>query len=138
MRINGFKAELITARQFLLRVVVRTGSWAAGLILAAWAVPGVSLSKSAIAIAVLCFSISQTCVSFWILKLPHGYASLLLGSTGLVLTVAAIGVASLSSHGFGIRGPTSWLATTVVVWLVTTIGAILSFDVYLHTATRAT
>jgi len=138
MRTNGFKAELIAARHFLLRVVARTGFWAAGIILAAWAVPGVSLSKSAITIGVLCFSISQTCLSFWILKLPHGYASLLLGSSGLVLTVAAISVASLSSHGFGIRGLTSWLATTAVVWLVTTIGAILSFDVYLHTAARAT
>jgi hypothetical protein len=59
-----------------------------------------------------------------ILKLPHGYASLLLGGTGLALTVFALGLATAVAHGFTIRGRASWVATTLVVWLVTTVGAI--------------
>jgi hypothetical protein len=65
------------------------------------------------------------------LKLPHGYASLLLGCTGLTLTVGAMILASVSTHGLSIYGTASWLAAAVMVWLVTTIGAILLFDVYL-------
>jgi hypothetical protein len=42
-------------------------------------------------------------------------------------------LASISTHGLTIYGMPSWLAVTVVVWLVTTIGAITlperSFDV---------
>jgi hypothetical protein len=63
-------------------------------------------------------------LSLSILKLPHGYASLLLGGTGLALTVFALILATAETHGFTIRGMASWVATTLVVWLVTTIGAV--------------
>jgi hypothetical protein len=91
-------------RQILLRAVVLLGSWAIGLLVAAWVVPGVSLSLSGFIVAVVVFSVAQAILSLLILKLPHGYA---------VLT-----------HGLSIRGIASWVAATVVVWLVTTVGAI--------------
>jgi len=59
-----------------------------------------------------------------ILKLPRVYASLLLGGTGLALTLVALIVASVLTHGLTIRGIASWVAATVVVWLVTTVRAI--------------
>lgn len=121
----------LAARAFFLRAVARLGSWATGLTVAAWVVPHVSLSRAGFIAAVVCFSITQTLLSFWILKLPHGYASLLLGCSGLTLTFVAIVAASSLTHGLTIHGIESWLATAVVVWLVTTIGAILLFDVYL-------
>ena len=52
------------------------------------------------------------------------YASLLLGGTGLAFTIVALILGSVLTHGFNIDGMPSWLAMTVVVWLVTTIGAI--------------
>ena len=110
--------------QTLLRAVVLLGSWAIGLLVAAWIVPGVSLSLSGFLVAVVVFSVAQAFLSLLILKLPHGYASLLLGGTGLALTIVALSLASLSTHGLTIRGIASWVATTVVVWLVTTVGAI--------------
>jgi hypothetical protein len=63
-------------------------------------------------------------VSLLCWRLPHGYASLLLGGTGLALTVFALILATAETHGFTIRGMASWVATTLVVWLVTTIGAV--------------
>ena len=90
------------------------------------------LTVSGLIVAVVFFSITQTTLSVKILKLPHGYASLLLGCTGLItLTLGAMSLASVSTHGLSIYGTASWLAATVMVWLVTTIGAILLFDVYL-------
>jgi hypothetical protein len=111
-------------RQILLRAVVLLGSWAIGLLVAAWVVPRVSVSVSGFIVAVVLFSVAQAILSLVILKLPHGYASLLLGGTGLVLTLGALSLASVLTHGLTIRGVASWFAATIVVWLVTTVGAI--------------
>jgi hypothetical protein len=111
-------------RQNLLRAVVLLASWAIGLLVAAWVVPGVSLSESGFIVAVVLFSAAQAAVSLLILRLPHAYASLLLGGAGLALTLVALIFASVLTHGVAIHGFASWLATTIVVWLVTTVGAI--------------
>ena len=111
-------------RQILLRAVVLLGSWAIGLLVAAWVVPGVSVSASGFIVAVLLFSVAQVILSLLILRLPRAYASLLLGGAGLALTVIALSLASVLTDGLTIRGFASWIATTIVVWLVTTVGAI--------------
>ncbi|ORW90185.1 hypothetical protein AWB92_20125 [Mycobacterium sp. IEC1808] len=112
-------------KQALLRAVVFLASWAVGLLAAAWVVPGVSVSASGFIVAVLLFSVAQASLSLLIVKLPRAYASLLLGGAGLVLTLVALSVAAAFTHGLSIRGAASWLAATIIVWLVTTIGAIL-------------
>jgi Mycobacterial 4 TMS phage holin, superfamily IV len=116
-------------RRILARAVVLLGSFAIGLLLAVWVVPGVSMSASAFIIAVLVFSAAQVVLTLVILKLPHGYASLLLGGSGLAVTFLALGLAAASTHGLTIDGGPAWLATALIVWLVTTIGAISLPDV---------
>jgi hypothetical protein len=111
-------------RQILFRAVLLLGSWAIGLLVAAWVIPGVSLSVSGFIVAVVVFSVAQAALSLLCLKLPHGYASLLLGGSGLALTVFALILATAVPQGLTVRGMASWVATTLVVWLVTTIGAI--------------
>jgi hypothetical protein len=111
-------------RHILLRTVVVLVSWAIGLVVAASVVPRVSLSVSGFVVAVVVFTAAQAALSLLILKLPHGYSSLLLGGSGLALTIVALILASDLTHGLTIHGFRSWLATTVVVWLVTTVGAI--------------
>jgi hypothetical protein len=117
------RATLMFTRQIALRSFVLLASWAIGLLVAAWIVPRVSLSVPGFIVAVAVFAVTQAILSLAILKLPHRYASLLLGGTGLALTIVAL-IASVWTHGLTIDGMASWLATTVVVWLVTTIGAI--------------
>lgn len=130
MRCRRSKAAGVV-KHFVLRTAARSATWTAGLALAARIVPHVALSASGLIVAVVFFTVTQTTLSLKILRLPHGYASLLLGCTGLTLTVVAMSLASVSTHGLSIHGAASWLAATVMVWLVTTIGAILLFDVYL-------
>jgi hypothetical protein len=122
----------------MLRAVVLLGSWAIGLLVAAWVVPGVSLSVSGFIVAVVVFSVAQAILSLLILKLPHAYASLLLGGTGLALTLVALSLASVLTHGLTIRGIASWVAATVVVWLVTTVGAISMPDLFARDEAAAT
>lgn len=111
-------------RQVLVRAIALLGSWAVGLLVAAWVVPGVSVTVPAFLVAVVVFSVGQALTSLVLLKLPHDYASLLLGGAGLALTVLGLAAAAALTHGLSIDGFASWLATTLVVWLVTTIGAI--------------
>ena len=113
----------IVTRKILLRAVVLLASWAIRLLVAAWTVPRVSLSVPGFVVAIAVFAVTQAILSLSILKLPHRYASLLLGGTGLALTIVALILGSVLTHGLTIDGTASWLATTVVVWLVTTIGA---------------
>jgi hypothetical protein len=123
--------------QILLRFVTRLVAWGIGLLLADWAVPAVSVSVSGFVVAVVLFSVVQTTLSVFILKLPHGFAALLLGGVGLAMTLVAMIVAAVLTQGLTIRGVASWLAATLVVWLSTTIGAILLPDVYARsTATQ--
>jgi hypothetical protein len=118
------RSTFIAARQILVRAILLLTSWAVGLLVAAWIVPRVSLSAPGFIVAVAVFAVTQATLSLPILKLPRRYTALLLGGTGLALTIVALILASASTHGLAIDGMASWLATTVVVWLVTTIGAI--------------
>ena len=112
-------------KQTLLRAVVLLGSWAIGLLVAALVVPDVSVSVSGFIVAVALFSLAEAMLSVLILKLPRESATLLLGGTALVLTLVALILASVFTHGLTIRGTASWLATTILVWVVTTLVAIL-------------
>ncbi len=124
--------------QSLVRAVVLLVSWAIGLAVAAWVVPGVSVSASGFIVAVVLFSAAQATLSLLIVKLPRAYASLLLGGTGLVLTLVALILASASTHGLTIQGVASWVAVTIVVWLVTTVGAISLPEVLVRDAAGST
>ena len=125
-------------RQILFRAVLLLAWWAIGLLVAAWVIPGVSLSASGFIVAVVLFSAAQATLSLLIVKLPRAYASLLLGGTGLALTLVALILASALTHGLTFHGAASWVATTVVVWLVTTIGAISLPEVLVRDAAGST
>ncbi len=116
-------------KQALLRAVALLVWWTVGLLVAARVTPNVSVSLSGVVVAVAVFSVAQAALSLLIVKLPRAYASLLLGTVGLALTLVALVVSAVSTHGITIGGTESWVATTVLVWLITTIGAISLPDV---------
>jgi Mycobacterial 4 TMS phage holin, superfamily IV len=111
--------------RFLLRTAVFLGSSAIGLLVAAWLIPGVSVSVSGFIAAVVIFTVAQAILSPFFLKMASRYAAAFLGGIGLVSTLAALILASLLTHGLTIRGAGSWVAATVVVWLVTALATLL-------------
>jgi hypothetical protein len=111
--------------RLLLRAVVFLGSSAIGLLVAAWVVPGVSVSVVGFITAVVIFTIAQAILSPFIFKMASRYASAFLGGIGLVSTLVALILAAVLSHGLSIRGIGSWLAATLVVWLVTALATLL-------------
>jgi len=111
--------------RMVLRAAVFLGSSAVGLLVAAWLIPGVSVSVSGFITAVVVFSVAQAILAPFILKMASRYASAFLGGIGLVSTLAALILAAVLTHGFSVRGLGSWVAATVVVWLVTAIATLL-------------
>jgi hypothetical protein len=111
--------------RLLLRAVVFLGSSAVGLLVAAWLVPGVSVSVSGFITAVVLFAIAQAILSPFILKMASRHASAFLGGIGLVSTLVALILASVLTRGLTIRGLGSWVSATVLVWLVTALATLL-------------
>jgi Mycobacterial 4 TMS phage holin, superfamily IV len=110
--------------QIVPRAFVLLASWAIGLLVAAWVVPGVLVSVSGFIVAVVIFSVTEAVLSLLILTLPRGYASLFLGGTALAVTFLALALASAFTHGLIISGIASWVAAGLLVWLVTTLAAV--------------
>ncbi|CAN5267988.1 phage holin family protein [soil metagenome] len=111
--------------RLLLRTAVFLGSAAIGLLVAAWLVPGVSVSVSGFITAVVIFSVAQAILSPFFLKMASRYATAFLGGIGLLSTLAALILASALTHGVSIRGIGSWVIATIVVWLVTALATLL-------------
>ncbi|MDX1891229.1 phage holin family protein [Mycolicibacterium sp. 050158] len=121
--------------RFLLRVVVFLGSSAIGLLVASWLVSGVSIRPLGFLTAVVVFTVAQAILAPFFLKMASRYASAFLGGIGLVSTLAALILASVLTHGLSIRGIGSWVAATVVVWLVTAVATLLLPMLLLKTKT---
>ena len=111
--------------RFLLRIAVFLGSSAIGLLVASLIVPGVTLRPLGFITAVVIFTVAQAILSPFFLKMASRYASAFLGGIGLASTLAALVLASLFSSGISIRGIGSWIAATVIVWLVTAIATLV-------------
>ncbi|KHO23780.1 membrane protein [Mycolicibacterium setense] len=111
--------------RFLLRIAIFLGSSAIGLLVAAWLVPGVSVSAWGFITAVVIFAVAQAILSPFFLKMASRYASAFLGGIGLVSTLVALVLASVLTHGLSIRGVGSWIAATVVVWVVTAVATVV-------------
>lgn len=111
--------------RFLLRIAIFLGSSALGLLVAAWLVPGVSVSAWGFVAAVVIFAVAQGVLSPFFLKMANRYASAFLGGIGLVSTLVALVLASVFTHGLSISGIGSWIAATGVVWLVTAVATVV-------------
>lgn len=111
--------------RLLARAAIFFGSSAIGLLVAAWLVPGVTVRPLGFVIAVVIFTVAQAILAPFFLKMASRYASAFLGGIGLVSTLAALILASVLTSGLSIHGIGSWVAATVVVWLVTAIATLL-------------
>lgn len=58
-------------------------------------------------------------------KLARRYAEPLLGGVGLISTFIALLVATLLSGGLRIHGVSTWIAATLIVWLVTALATLV-------------
>ncbi len=109
--------------RLLIRAAIFLVTAALGLLVAMWLLPDVHLSASGFITAVLVFAIAQSVLSPFIFKMAHRYAPAVIGGIGLVSTFVALLIASLFPGGLTIDGAVTWVLATLIVWIVTALGA---------------
>ncbi|HQR26306.1 MAG TPA: phage holin family protein [Nocardioides sp.] len=112
--------------RFLVRLAVFLVSAAVGLLVATWLVDGVSVTAGGFVIAVVLYALIQSIMAPFLTKVAMNNATAFLGGMGLVATFVALLVTSWVSDALTITGgATTWIAATVIVWLVTALATML-------------
>lgn len=114
----------------MLRLIIRTlvflGAAALGILAAALLVDGVEVTASGFIIVVVLYAVVQSVISPFIARVAAKNASALLGGVGIIAALIALIAASLVGDSLTISGGIgTWIAATVVVWLVTALATLL-------------
>lgn len=110
-------------RGLLIRTAIYLGTAALGLGAAALLFDDFRVTLYGFLTATVIFAVAQTIFTPIIMKLIERYASALISLIGLLSTWVALFVATLFAGGLQITGLSTWIAATVVVWVVTAIGS---------------
>lgn len=110
--------------RFLISAAVFIASAAVGLLVASMLVDGMEITASGFIVTVLIFAAAQSILGPFILKMVNRHANAFLGGVGLISTFVALLIASTLRDSLSISGIGSWVAATVVVWLVTAVATL--------------
>ncbi|MFW0787448.1 phage holin family protein [Gordonia sp. CPCC 206044] len=112
--------------RILVRALVYLISAAVGLLVATWILDDMTVHWGGFLFAVVIFAAAQLILGPFITKFVAKNAEAFLGGVGLVSTFVALLLATLlGSDGIEIDGVTTWIAATVVVWVVTALATLL-------------
>ncbi|WP_062385175.1 phage holin family protein [Demequina iriomotensis] len=108
--------------RFLIHTLIFLGSAALGLWITSLILSdNMSLPFTALVVATVIYAVAQWILSPLIFKMATKYANAILGGVGLVSTFVALLIATLVVDDFTIDGIGTWIAATVLVWLVTAL-----------------
>lgn len=110
--------------RMLVSLLIQLAASAIGLIVAAAILDDMTLSGSAFIIAVAIFTLTTAIVNPFVMKMAVKQAQALLGASALITTFIGLLVTHLLSDGLSIRGLSTWLFATLVVWLVSLLAAV--------------
>lgn len=111
--------------RFLIAIVVQLLSNALGLIVAAQVLDDVTLTASAFIVAVVVFTIVYAIAQPFFTQMALSYVPALRGGVALVATLVGLLITAWVTDGLSISGATTWIAATVIVWIVSLIGVLL-------------
>lgn len=112
--------------RFLIRTVIFLGSAALGLWVATLMVPEMSIDWTSFLVVVVVFAVLQSVLAPFITKVTMRNASAVVGAAGLLSTIVSLLITSVLLDGLTITGGIGpWVFASVVVWIVTMLGALL-------------
>lgn len=111
--------------RLLARFTLSLLSDAVGLAAAAVILDGFSIHGIAFVTAVLIFALSTTLLGPFIAKVALRHASYLMGGIALVTTLAGLILTNIFSDGISIRGLSTWIMATFMVWIFVVLGNII-------------
>ncbi|MFD4421726.1 phage holin family protein [Agromyces sp. NPDC058484] len=109
--------------RFLIRIAISLVTAALGLLVASWILTDFHIEWGGFLVAIVVFAIAQAVLAPFIFNVARKYASAILGGIGLVSTFVALLIASLFPSGIRIEGVVTWVLATLIVWIVTALGA---------------
>jgi len=107
--------------RMLIGFVVQLVANALGLIVASWILDDVTISGTAFFVAVLIFTVVYAVAQPFFTQMAINTPALR-GGVALVATLVGLIVTTLVSDGLSIDGGVTWIAATVIVWLVSLLG----------------
>jgi putative membrane protein len=111
--------------RFLLAIVVQLLANALGLIVAAQVLDDVTLTASAFIVALVVFTVVYAIAQPFFTQMALSYVPALRGGVALIATLVGLLITTLVTDGLSISGTTTWVAATVIVWVVSLIGVLL-------------
>ncbi len=116
----------MTVIRLLVRALIFLGSAALGLAVAAQLLDDVEVTTSGFITVVLIYAVIQSVISPFLARFAAKNASAFLGGVGLVATFVALVAATALGDSLTITGGVeTWIAATVIVWLVTALATLL-------------
>ena len=109
--------------RFLISAAIWVATAAIGLLIASLVLENMSIDAGSFIFVVLVFAAIQSIMTPFFAKMAAQRARALMGGVGLVATFVALWVTSLLFDGFSITGASTWVFATLIVWIVTMIGA---------------
>ncbi len=111
--------------RLLARLTLNLLSNAIGLVAAALLLDGFSIDAASFVVAVVIFTLSTAILGPFIASLALKGASFLMGGIALVTTLVGLIVTTLLSSGISIRGLSTWVVATLVIWIFSILGNVL-------------
>jgi hypothetical protein len=115
----------------LIRLLVRTGivlvGNAVGLIVASVVLDGVDIDATSFIVAVIVFTVALALMTpFLASTMRRNQAtSAALGGVALIATFVSLVIADVVSDGLNINGVGTWIAATVIVWVVSLLAVFI-------------
>jgi hypothetical protein len=109
--------------RFLISALIWVATAAIGLLVATLVLEDMSIDAGSFVFVVVVFAALQSILTPFFAKLAANKARALLGGVGLVTTFVALFITSLIFDGFHITGASTWVFATLIVWIVTMLGA---------------
>lgn len=111
--------------RFLIRTAVSVAAAAVGLIVAAAILDRMQLDAVSFVAVVVIFAVIGGLLGPFVAKTAMLSAPALMGGIGLVTTFVALLITDLISDGLTIRGATTWILATLIVWLASLLASLL-------------
>ncbi|HET8652651.1 MAG TPA: phage holin family protein [Gaiellaceae bacterium] len=111
--------------RLLFRTLIGLAANAVGLIVAASLLDGMELDATSFIVAVVIFTVVFALAQPFLIMQFRANAPAMLGGVALIATLVALIVTDLVSDGFTIDGAGTWIAATVIVWVVSVLAAFI-------------
>lgn len=110
--------------RFLISTAIALAASAIGLLVADWVLDDMSVGMSGFILAVAIFTVTTAIINPFIMKMAMKKAQALLGASALITTFVGLLVTKILSESLQIRGLSTWLFATLVVWLASLLAAV--------------